>query len=152
MTLLKVVAFTEVKNLSSTPAAQHRINVSLLYSDLSPFKDRPCRVQIIFCSVSQSNYDECFQTTSFVFVAGLWADHPLPEEAEQTSVQQPDHTVPENGDPLPDGDARGLVLINYAAVCYRQRRRKYVCVLCWWHFNSSYYTRLDLAKWGCSLY
>lgn len=56
-------------------------------------------------------------------LAGLRAIHPLPEEAKQTSVPGPDHTVPKNGDPIPDWNAWGLVVIIHsgewkAPLCY----------------------------------
>lgn len=56
-------------------------------------------------------------------LAGLRALHPLPEEAKQTSVPGPDHTVSKNGDSIPDWDAWGLVVIIHSGerkvpLCY----------------------------------
>lgn len=51
-----------------------------------------------------------FSGQTFGSLAGIWTDHPLPQEAQQASVSRPDHSVPEDGDPLPDRDAWGVVL------------------------------------------
>lgn len=70
------------------------------------------RSSMQFCSLD-------FRDNGVVFLAGLWTHHPLPQETQQASLSRPDHTVPENGDPLPDGDAWGEPLI-------------IIRVLCWW--------------------
>lgn len=74
--------------------------------------------------------------------AGLRADRPVPEAAKQAAVPGPDNTVPEDGDPVPDWDAWGLVLINNPAA---STNCVYQCAL--YLQLSEYWVVLDYTKW-----